>query len=327
MLPGGEQRRSSQLALDAVQQALEGLDDSGPLAVVGANTSADMRPAEEAWRTLLQEGAPARPLDLIWPQLCHLPTQLVARALGSSGPRMSLSTACTSGASAVGVAADLVAAGRAPAAVAFGCDALCDTTVHGFGSLGLYDPEICRPFHPERAGLNLGEGAGALLLEPLDRALERGVRPLALLGGYGNASDAYRLTAPHPEGRGAVAAIRAALGDFPAERVGYVCAHGTGTPLNDAMEGAVLAAELPRAVVSGIKGAVGHTLGAAGALEAIVAVLAVARGRLPAHVGCAGADGVDLVQRARSSAIEAALSVNFAFGGNNTALLVTRWSP
>jgi len=329
MLPGGRERGSSELAIQAVQEAVEGFARPRALAVVGATTSADMRRAEPQWRALSQGEAMPEPASFVWPQLCHRPTQRVAQAIGAQGPRCSLSSACTSGAAAVGLAAELLLAGRAPAAVAFGADALCDTTVHGFASLGLYDPEPCRPFHQGRRGLNLGEGAAALLLEPLQAALERGARPLALLQGYGNSSDAWRLTAPHPEGRGAAAAIRAALGHTPARRVGWVCAHGTGTPLNDAMEARVLGRELPQALVSGIKGAVGHTLGAAGALEAVVTTMGVARGRVPPHAGPIDHSFPELAlaRQMQRAPLQAAMSVNFAFGGNNTALLVGAWTP
>jgi 3-oxoacyl-[acyl-carrier-protein] synthase II len=329
MLAGGQDRRSSALALEACREALGEAAPPEGLAVVGATTSADMRAAEPAWRALAQGEPPPEPEAFVWPQLCHLPTQHVARALGTDGPRMSLSTACTSGACAVGVAADLLRLGRAPAALAFGVDALCDTTVHGFASLGLYDSQPCRPFHPERQGLNLGEGAGALLLEPLEAALARGAEPVAILAGYGNTSDAHRLTAPEPGGERAGAAIRMALGDWPAERVGWVCAHATGTPINDQTEAEVLIRELPHAAVAGIKGAVGHTLGAAGALEAVVTAMAVQQGRLPPHVGGgqAAPEGLNLLRTELRRPLDAAMSVNFAFGGHNTALLVSRWTP
>jgi 3-oxoacyl-[acyl-carrier-protein] synthase II len=329
MLEGGRDRRSSTLALEACREALGPLPPPRDLAVVGATTSADMRAAEPAWRALAQGGQPSEPETYVWPQLCHLPTQHVARQLGARGPRLSLSTACTSGACAVGVAADMLRLGRAPAALAFGVDALCDTTVHGFASLGLYDPQPCRPFHPERKGLNLGEGAGALLLEPLEAALARGAQPIAILAGYGNTSDAHRLTAPEPGGARAGAAIRMALGDLPAERVGWVCAHATGTSINDQTEAEVLSRELPSAAVAGIKGAVGHTLGAAGALEAVVTAMAVQQGRLPPHAGELDElpPGLALLRDEQRRPLEAAVSVNFAFGGHNTALLVTRWTP
>jgi 3-oxoacyl-[acyl-carrier-protein] synthase II len=329
MLDGGFERRSSTLALLACREALVGLDDPGPLALVGATTSADMRTAEPCWRALALGEEPTDPQAYVWPQLCHQPTQQVARALGCRGPRMSLSTACTSGACAVGLAAELILAGRAPAALAFGADALCDTTVHGFASLGLYDPQPCRPFHGGRRGLNLGEAAAALLLEPLEAALARGATPIALLGGYGNTSDAHRLTAPEPGGHSAGRAIRQALGDIPAADVGWVCAHATGTPMNDQIEAEVLRRELPNAAVAGIKGAVGHTLGAAGALEAVVTAMAVHRGWCLAHAGDTDGAFPDLAiqEHPRRQALEAAMSVNFAFGGHNTALLIRRWKP
>lgn len=329
MLEGGEDRRSSGLALLACREALGGQLPSPGLAVVGATTSADMRAAEPAWAALAAGQEPTDPHAFVWPQLCHLPTQVVAQELGIHGPRLSLSSACTSGACAVGVAAQLLQAGRATAALAFGTDALCDTTVHGFASLGLYDPQPCRPFHAERRGLNLGEGAGALLLEPLDGALARGVQPIALLAGYGNTSDAHRLTAPEPSGRAAAKAIRDALGATSPSEVGWVCAHATGTPMNDQVEADVLRRELPQAAVAGIKGAVGHTLGAAGALEAVVTALAVQQGRLPPHIGADGSDfpGLAVLTHEVRRPLQAAMSVNFAFGGHNTALLVIPWTP
>jgi 3-oxoacyl-[acyl-carrier-protein] synthase II len=329
MLAGGEDRRTSDISLAAVREALGDFPDPSRLAVVGATTSADMRTAEPAWQQKVAGEALSDPGAFVWPQLCHVPTQFVAQQIGARGIRLTLSTACTSGASAVAVAADLVRAGRAPAAVAFGGDALCHTTVHGFGSLGLYDPSPCRPFGPDRMGLNIGEGAAALLLEPLETALARGAEPLAILAGFGNTSDGYRLTAPDPLGVQAAVAIRTALGEYPSQDVRYVCAHATGTRLNDQAEAALVLRELPNAALSGIKGAVGHTLGAAGAAEAVVATLAVHYGRIPPHVGSGRNEfgDVDVPRTVRDQALDSAMSVNFAFGGNNTALLLRRWSP
>ncbi len=328
MLDADRLRPSSLLAEDACRQALGTLPTPDGLAVVGATTSADMSLTEPCWKQLADPDGEPGPFD-IWPQLCHRPTQHVSQALAATGPRLSLSTACTSGACAVGAAADLIRAGRASAAIAFGVDALCDTTVHGFASLGLYDPQPCKPFDAERRGLNLGEGAGALLLEPLPAALARGASPIALLAGYGNSADAYRLTAPEPGGRCAAVAIRTALGGLPAESVGWVCAHATGTPINDEVEAEVLRRELPEALVTGLKGAVGHTLGAAGALEAVVTALVVQSGRMPPHIGTDGRSFPDLnlLTQPEQRTLEAAMSVNFAFGGHNTALLLTRYSP
>lgn len=312
---------STPLALDVCAQVLQGTHPE--LAVFGATTASDMWAGEEAFR-LDHSGAAVAPGQLLWRQLSHAPTAAVCDALGSQGPRGTVSTACTSGAVAIVLAAQQLLLGQAPAALAFGTDGLCRTTVHGFGSLGVYSPEPSRPFDADRQGMNLGEGAAALLLEPLDLALRRGATPLALLQGWGNTSDAHHLSAPHPEGEGAVRAIDQAMGDCAA--VDWVCAHGTGTELNDRMEARVLAPL--GAAVSGIKGAVGHTLGAAGALEALVTVLALQQGRLPPNANLVTPENadVDWVMAERRRPIDQALSVNFAFGGHNTALRFSRWT-
>lgn len=328
MAPGGDDRRTTTLALTAVDEALKGLDDRRTLAIIGASTSGDMQAGEQAWSQQLGADSLDYPLAFIWGQLCHGPTQAVRAHVGARGPCWTISNACTSGATAVSHAADLVRSGEVPAALAFGADALCRTTSHGFASLSAHARTACQPFDRDRSGMSLGEGAGALLLEDAEHALAYGRRPLAELVGAGASSDSWRLTAPEPSGRGARAAILAALGDHAAADVGYVCAHATGTPLNDAMEGAVLDALLPGAAVSGIKGAVGHTLGAAGALEAMVTVHALSEGRLPPTVGLSNPENpdLDLVRTCRPAPdLRLALSVNFAFGGSNSALLFARW--
>lgn len=316
------------MALAAAREALLGLDDPEGLAVVGGSTAGHMRLGEVAWEEVLRGETPRDPTHYVWRQLCHEPVRLVRDALGATGPCLTLSTACTSGAAAIGVAADLVATGRARRALAIGVDALCRTTLEGFGALGVRSERPCRPFDRDRDGMSLGEGAGALLLEARETAEGRGAVPLALLSGYGNASDAHHLTAPHPEGRGARAAIRAALGGVPPATVDFVCAHATGTPLNDEMEARVLREETPNAAVGAYKGSLGHTLGAAGALEAVIAILVLHQERIPPSTGLvvpdAAAEGLDLVREARRAHPTWALSVNFAFGGNNTALLFRR---
>ncbi|MCB9689260.1 MAG: beta-ketoacyl-[acyl-carrier-protein] synthase family protein [Alphaproteobacteria bacterium] len=310
---------TSALALRAARDAL---GDSQPprMGVVGGSTSGDMIVGEQEYEAWFR-GGPTGP-RFLWSQLCDRPAEILARTLGATGPRLTLSTACASGASAVGVGADWVRSGRCDAVLAFGADALCQLTVHGFGSLQAMSPEGCRPFDLARTGLSLGEGAGALLLEDLQSARRRGATVLALVTGYGTAADAWHATAPHPEGRGARDAIRAALGDLPPERVGYVNAHGTGTKHNDEMEGAVLAEELPAAAVSSIKGAIGHTLGAAGAIELAVTVKALVEGVLPPNVGVRD-PAVPVLQEPVRRHVEHAISVNFAFGGTNAAVRLT----
>ncbi|MCP4808794.1 MAG: beta-ketoacyl-[acyl-carrier-protein] synthase family protein [Proteobacteria bacterium] len=320
-------RTSSELAVQAAREAIGDLEDRSRLAVIGASTSGDMALGEQAFAADLRDEVLADPGHFLWVQLCHRPTGQVAADLDAGGPSMTLSTACTSGTCALGAAADLLRAGQAAQALVVGSDALCDITLAGFGTLGVYSPMPTAPFDADRAGMNIGEGAGALLLEPLEAALARGARPLAILAGYADTSDAHHLSAPHPEGEGARRAIREALGDVSAQDVGYVNAHATGTQLNDAMEAIAIAAELPQAAVSGSKGALGHTLGAAGAIEAVITVLALKHGRLPPNTGCRNPAFVDLdlLATEREVKISAAVSVNFAFGGNNAVALFTAW--
>ncbi len=311
---------TSDMALYACRQALGDYPEPAELGLVGASTSGDMSVAERAWKAWREGEELESPRHFIWRQLAHVPTQRVAWELAIQGSRSTVSTACTSGTVAISNAVDLVANGLAPAALAFGADALCTITRQGFGSLGIYSPEPTRPFDRERRGMNLGEGAGALLVEDLDHARARGARPLAIVAGSGNASDAHHLTAPHPDARGARAAIQQALGG---EGVDVVNAHGTGTPLNDAMEATALAPL--GAAVSGVKGAIGHCLGAAGTLEAVIAVMTLQRGIVPPNVGLENSDfELDLVRTAREMKIERVLSVNFAFGGHNAAIALRK---
>ncbi len=326
MVPG-DQHTTTHIAQLVAAQATRGLDSGEGLAVVGASTSSDMIVGEEAFRQVLFEEPLAQPDEYLWAQLAARPAERVHRQLGATGPRISLSTACTSGTCAIGIGVDLLRTGRATKVLAFGADAICRISYFGFHSLGVYSQEPCRPFDRGRSGMNLGEGAGAMLLEPLAQALARDAPVIAVVGGYGNTSDAHHLTAPHPQGDGARRALRAAMGDLPAGRVDHVNAHATATRLNDEMEAGVLA-ELPRASVTAIKGAVGHTLGGAGALEAVVTALTIAQERIPPVVGCSDPEfDLDLVLETREARLDHALSANFAFGGHNAVLRIDRWQP
>ncbi|HEX8951196.1 MAG TPA: beta-ketoacyl-[acyl-carrier-protein] synthase family protein, partial [Polyangia bacterium] len=219
-------------------------------------------------------------------------TDLVARHLGVRGPRTTIMTACSSSATAIGYAADRIRLGHVDVALAGGAEGLTRLTYAGFGCLRATAPgdEPCRPFDAERKGLTLGEGAAVLVLEDWERARARGATILAVVAGWGITADAHHMTAPHPEGDGAARAMQMALDDahLPADAIGYVNAHGTGTPHNDAAETLalkrVLGARAPSVPVSSIKSMVGHTLGAAGAIEAAASVLSLARGFLPPTV-------------------------------------------
>lgn len=265
-------------------------------------------------------------------QPMHRTEDVVAERLGMRGPRILVSTACAAGGNAVGLAKDKILTGEADAVLAGGVDPLLFGTYAGFAGLKALSTGPCRPYsHSD--GLNLGEGAAFLLLEPLDLALARGATPLAEVAGYGLSADAYHATAPDPTGRGGASAVRRALTDagLTTDDVDYVSGHGTGTPANDAMEAKVMRVVFgPRAgqvPTSSIKSFVGHTLGAAGAVEAVASVLALRNGTAPPTIGFAD-DAVpgdlDFVPNtARELPMRTVVSNNYAFGGNNVSLVLT----
>lgn len=257
----------------------------------------------------------------------HAPAAALARALGLGGPLLVPSVACASGTAAMGLALDLVRSGRAEAALCGGADVLTDFVARGFASLQAIDLRApCRPFDRDRGGLSLGEGAAFLVVEPAANA--RRVR--AELRGAGLAGDAVHMTAPDREGGGAARAMTAALADAgvsPTE-IQFVSAHGTGTVFNDAMEARALCrAGLAHAAVHGVKGAIGHTLAAAGAFEALLCMRALESGELPPTTGLCVRDpaiDLDVIARPRRAAIRAALSTSSGFGGMNAAIVLTR---
>jgi 3-oxoacyl-[acyl-carrier-protein] synthase II len=240
--------------------------------------------------------------------------------------------ACSSGGAALGAAADLIRAGETPLALAGGVDALTRICFMGFNALKLLDPDPCRPFARDRRGMSLGEGAGFLVLEAADHAVARGVRPYASLVGHGLTTDAHHMTAPHPDGEGGVRAMVEALEDarLPATAVGYVNAHGTGTIQNDRAEALAIRKVFATdsILVSATKSLIGHTMAAAGALEAITTVLTLVHGLVPptAHLTEPDPDipfdCVPLV--ARPARVECAMSNSFGFGGQNVSLLFRR---
>ncbi|MEO7010153.1 MAG: beta-ketoacyl-[acyl-carrier-protein] synthase family protein [Caldimonas sp.] len=246
----------------------------------------------------------------------------VTAAFNLRGPSWVVSTACSSSAKVYGTAARMIAAGLIDAAVVGGVDSLCLTTLYGFSSLELLSPEVCRPWDAQRRGLSIGEGASFALLERDAPARE------GWLLGIGESNDGYHMSTPHPEGAGAVGAMRAALADAslaPAD-IGYVNLHGTATPSNDAAEdravGAVFGLETP---CSSTKGATGHTLGAAGGVEAAICLLALRHGLLPAGLNVREIDPalhLNYLRENRMQSVRAVLSNSFGFGGTNASLVL-----
>ena len=258
-------------------------------------------------------------------------TAAIADALGARGPRLSIMTACSASAMAIGRAVDLVRTGRVPVAFAGGAEPLSKLTLEGFSSLRALAPEPCRPFDAERKGLSIGEGAAVLVLEDPEHARARGARIYCEIAGWGASADGHHMTAPDPEGKGAARAMTAALADaaLSPSDIEYVNAHGTGTPHNDPAEArAILAVLGDRAAVGSTKSQVGHTLAAAGAIEAAATALGLAHGFLPATVTLRTPDPAcpldHIAGRPREKRVSAALSSSFGFGGNNVVLVVSR---
>ncbi|WP_321842624.1 beta-ketoacyl-[acyl-carrier-protein] synthase family protein [Paraburkholderia bannensis] len=242
------------------------------------------------------------------------------------GPATSISSACSSGAKVFGSARRMIEAGLIDAAVVGGVDSLCLTTLYGFNSLELLSREPCRPFDANRKGISIGEAAAFALLERVPADAELADEAVLLLG-VGESSDAHHMSSPHPEGLGARTAVEQALataGLAPRD-IGYINLHGTATPSNDAAESRAMSALFDATPCSSTKGATGHTLGAAGALEAVAAALALRHRFIPAGVNTTQPDpelGLNYVLQSRDADIDAVLSNSFGFGGTNCSLVL-----
>jgi 3-oxoacyl-[acyl-carrier-protein] synthase-1 len=299
------------------------------IAVVLGSSTSGMFESESAVRVLEAEGK--------WPEGFHYaqqelgsPAVMLAEFLDISGPAYTVSTACTSSAKALVSGARLLNAGLADLVLAGGVDTLTRFTVAGFSALGAVAPDACLPFSRNRNGINIGEAAALFVLT---RAAPNDAPPIALIG-WGESSDGYHISAPDPGGAGAKQAIAAALetARLPAGDIGYINLHGTATPQNDAMEGRVMAEIFPAAPMSSTKPLTGHTLGAAGALEAALCWLTLSdkAGRLPPHLWDDAPDpDLPPLNLARAGSCASgppryALSTSFAFGGSNVALLLGR---
>ncbi|MHC4960326.1 MAG: beta-ketoacyl-[acyl-carrier-protein] synthase family protein [Planctomycetota bacterium] len=327
--------KSERFAAFAVAEALgqAGLSplppDSG---VFFGSTTGGMLETESFYRRLRDRPDRIVPTWPIASQQNNAPADHVARRFGVRGPVVTIGSACAAGSMALECALDALRSGEIEAAIAGGADELCRLTYAGFNSLRAVDAEPSRPFRAERRGLTMGEGAAALVLEPLEKARTRGATILAELAGTASTCDAGHMTAPAEDGRGAAEAIRRALEDAGVvpDEVAFINAHGTGTRHNDPAETAAFAAvfgeRLARIPVTSSKAAIGHLLGASGAIEAVATVVGLARREVHPTAGSGPPDPelpVDLVTgRARALADPvAALSTSLGFGGANAAVV------
>lgn len=289
------------------------------VAVVLGTSTSSIGASEEGYRRLQPDGQ--YPPELRRP-IVHTPHSLgdfVQNALGLGGVCVTVATACSSSAKVFAQAERLLRLGFADAAIVGGADSLCGSVLYGFNSLELVSPEPCRPFDPERCGISLGEAAGFALLE------KSGSGPWLL--GYGESSDAHHMSSPHPDGLGARAAIAAALarGGLAPHDVDYINLHGTASQKNDEIEARVVAALFPeRTRASSTKGWTGHTLGAAGIVEAVITLLALQSGLVPGTLNSQALDaacGPQLRLANEEDDLRFALSHSFGFGGSNCVLL------
>jgi 3-oxoacyl-[acyl-carrier-protein] synthase II len=255
----------------------------------------------------------------------------IAEIWGLAGFRTTVSNACASGGSALGLGCDLIEAGEADVVLAGGVDSLNRVVLNGFNSLMLVSPDGCRPFDAQRKGMSVGEGAGVMVLESEAHATARRARVRAWLAGRGSTCDAHHVSAPQPEGRGLAQAMRRALEDagLAPGAVDYINAHGTGTADNDPAEAKAIRAVFGDAppAVSSTKRFFGHALAAAGAIEAIVTVLALERQAIPPNLGLRAVDPkipLAPVAEYRPAALDVAMSTSLGFGGNNSAVLFRR---
>jgi 3-oxoacyl-[acyl-carrier-protein] synthase II len=291
--------------------------------------------AERYRREMLQKGwRRVRPSLLLPFATCTI-TDALAQKYGILGPRATIATACSSSATAIGYALSSIRSGEVDLAIVGGSESLSEITFGGFNALRSLDEDCCRPFDLNRKGLSLGEGAGFLVIEEVEHAARRGAKVYAEILGYGSTGDGHHMTAPNPDGNGALRAMEEALRDSgisPGD-VDYINAHGTATPANDLAETKAiknLFGEKARKIpVSAIKSMVGHCLGAAGALEAVASVLCVRENRIPPTIHYETPDpdcDLDYVpNQSRTAKVGIALSNSFAFGGNNTVLVFGKW--
>jgi 3-oxoacyl-[acyl-carrier-protein] synthase II len=330
--------RATRMLLLAAHEAWaqSGWVPSQNLPLVLGTTSGGMNLGQALYRQAIStshshKGQPTRVTEY-QPQLQGL---TLAKALGFWGPITIIANACASGANAIGHAFELLLHGQAERVLTGGYEALCQLLFSGFDSLQALSPTQCRPFDVHRDGLGLGEGAALLCLETLEYARRRGAYILGEIVGYGASTDAHHLTQPHPNGDAAFASMAAACASarIGPEQVGYINAHGTGTPLNDSAEAAAInrwaGSFCQNLRVSSTKSSVGHLLGAAGAVEFVVCLMALRGQWLPPTSNLETPEpacNFSIVRSPADAHFDYALTNSFGFGGANATLILRRWT-
>ena len=336
-----EMGRTSQMAIGAAREALEdaGLTEESAYAaercgVCVGTTSGEPLVIEALDDCLVEDRLAESDPNFAYIYPCHVISAHVAREFSFNGFNQVIPTACAAGNYALAQAMDVLQAGRADMMLAGGADAFSRITYTGFYRLGAISPDVCRPFDRNRQGMVPGEGAAMLVLETLESAQQRGAHIYAEIVGYGLSCDAHHMTGPHPDGDGAARAMRMALksSGINREDVDYICAHGTGTKASDLAETRAVkqvfngfSGKIP---VSSIKSMLGHTMGAASAIEAVACALALEHGRIPPTANWQTQDpdcDLDYVTTgARDQPVDVVMNNANAFGGNNASVILKK---
>ena len=332
-LPDNAVVRSSLLGIIALKEALcqaryESRDRAYRVAFISGITVGGMDQAELWYQDFLENDSKNDYIEL---NDCGGVTEQIADYFGGFHIVSTVVTACSSSANAIMLGADLIKENRADIVIAGGCECLSRYHLNGFNTLMILDTEICKPFDRDRKGINLGEGAGYLVLESTETAQQRGVQSIGRISGYGNACDAFHQTASSPDGLGAFLAMKGALeqAGLRPEEIDYINAHGTGTPNNDLTEGIAIMNLFGDAIppVSSIKSYLGHTTSAAGSVEAIISLLALAHQFLPVSLNFSHPieehSFVPVTDPNPSRPLRHILSNSFGFGGNNSAIVLS----
>ena len=329
--------RTTLLGLVAAKQAVKMAGIKEPDArtgLISATTVGGMDRTENFYPMFLENPLKGR-LSGVVNHDCGDSTEKIAECLGISGFTTTISTACSSSANSIMLGSEMLKAGMLDCVIAGGTDSVTRFTLNGFNTLMILDKEGCRPFDENRAGLTIGEGAAFVVLEPERLALQKGKRIYGIISGYGNANDAYHQTASSPEGTGATLAMSKALemSGIDTGSISYINVHGTGTQNNDLSEGVavqkVFGENAPP--FSSTKSYTGHTLGAAGAIEAVISLLSIENSCLFPNLRWS-TPMKELVIRPLTSLTEGVivdhvLSNSFGFGGNNSTLIISKYNP
>jgi 3-oxoacyl-[acyl-carrier-protein] synthase II len=319
--------RASHMVIAALDEVWSRTDGFKPEMVMVGTTSGGMTFGERFYRTLGNGGCSAALIANYPPQ------KQIVDALEKfhiDAPVQVIANACASGTNAIGHAFSTIRAGQYQRVLAGGYDALSELVFVGFDSLQASTPEKCRPFDAKRSGMVLGEGAALLALEELESAQKRGAEILAEIVGYGISTDNHHLTQPNPDGSGPRRAMEQALvgADLTSGRIGYVNAHGTATVFNDAAEGKAIEQIFDGVPISSTKSMMGHSLGAAGAIEAIVSLLALQHQLLPPNINFRDPDPElrlnIIANQARQAEFDCVLSNSFGFGGTNASIVLRK---